>query len=146
MIKSKRRQAARCIGLARGLALALAWHQDIYTTLTLLSIPKVRDVVVGVTTVALGRVVGDPQVVEPGQEHQHPYDEDRNGTVRMLKRGGGRLGFMYCDVQKKIEYIISRFLLFYLLVFCMLIEMSVYVTPQNNGIETLAKEEYYATK
>ena len=78
--------------MAKGLALALAWHHDVSATLTTPSVPKVRDVVVGVATVALGRVVGDPQVVEPGEEHQHPYDEDRNGTIRMLEKGGRKLG------------------------------------------------------
>lgn len=48
------------------------------------SVTKIWDVVIGVTPVTLGGVVGDSQVVESGQEHQQPYYDDGNGTVRVL--------------------------------------------------------------
>lgn len=52
---------------------------------TISSVPKVWDVIVRVTPVTLGGVVGDSQMVEPGQEHQEPYDDDGNGAVRVLR-------------------------------------------------------------
>lgn len=48
------------------------------------SVAKVRDVIVGVTAVTLGGVVGDPEVVKAGQEDQEAYDDDRDGAVGIL--------------------------------------------------------------
>lgn len=49
------------------------------------SVAKVWDVVIGVTTVALGGIVGDSQMVKSRKENEEPYDDDRNGAVWMLK-------------------------------------------------------------
>lgn len=48
------------------------------------SVTKIWDVVIGVTSVTPGGVVGDSQMVEPGKENQHPYYDDGNGAVRVL--------------------------------------------------------------
>lgn len=48
------------------------------------SVAEVRDVIVGVTAVTLGGVVGDPEVVKAGQEDQEAYDDDRDGAVGIL--------------------------------------------------------------
>lgn len=48
------------------------------------SVAKIWDVVVGVTPVPLGGVVGDSQMVKSGEEHEQPYDDDGNGAVWML--------------------------------------------------------------
>jgi hypothetical protein len=42
---------------------------------------KVWNVIIGVTPVAFGCIVGDAQVVKSWQEHQDANDQDRNGPV-----------------------------------------------------------------
>lgn len=42
---------------------------------------KVWDVIIGVTPVAFGCIVGDAQMVKSWQEHQDANDEDRNSSV-----------------------------------------------------------------
>lgn len=42
---------------------------------------KVWNVIIGVTPVAFGSIVGDAQVVKSWQEHQNADDEDRNSSV-----------------------------------------------------------------
>jgi hypothetical protein len=44
-------------------------------------IVKVWNVIVGVTPVAFGCIVGDAQMVKSGQEYQNTNDQDRNGPV-----------------------------------------------------------------
>lgn len=42
---------------------------------------KVWDVIIGVSPVAFGRIVGDAQVVESWQKHQDANDQDGNSSV-----------------------------------------------------------------
>lgn len=49
------------------------------------SVAKIWDVVIGVTPVTLGGIVGDSQMVKSRQENEQPYDDDRNGAVWMLQ-------------------------------------------------------------
>lgn len=49
------------------------------------SVAKVRDVIVGVASITLGGVVGDPQVVKAREEDQQADDDDGNGAVGMLR-------------------------------------------------------------
>lgn len=48
------------------------------------SVAEIWDVIVGVTPVTPGRVVGDSQVVKSREEEEPPYDDDGDGAVRML--------------------------------------------------------------
>lgn len=54
------------------------------------SVAKIWDVVVGVTPVTLGGIVGDSQMVKSRKENEQPNDDDRNGAVWMLKTKKGR--------------------------------------------------------
>ena len=58
------------------------------------SVPEIRDVVVGVTAVTFGGVVGDSQMVKSREEDEQPDDDDRNGAVRMLKTKRKRRRFL----------------------------------------------------
>lgn len=49
------------------------------------SVPEIRNVVIGVTPMALGGVVRDSQVVESGQEDEQPDDDDGDGAVWVLQ-------------------------------------------------------------
>lgn len=49
------------------------------------SVTEIGDVVVGVTPVALGGVVGDSQMVEAGQEDEQADNDDGDGAVRVLQ-------------------------------------------------------------
>lgn len=49
------------------------------------SVAKIWDVVIRVTPVTLGGIVGDSQMIKSRKENKYPYDDDRNGAVWMLK-------------------------------------------------------------
>lgn len=49
---------------------------------------KVWNVIIGVTPVAFGCIVGDAQMVKSWQEHQNANDEDRNSSVCPLVAEG----------------------------------------------------------
>lgn len=50
------------------------------------SVIKVGNVVIGVSGMALGCIVGDAQVVKARQEDQDPDDEDGHGSIRVLEK------------------------------------------------------------
>lgn len=50
------------------------------------SVIKVGNIVIGVSGVTLGCIVSDAQVVKARQEDQDPNDEDRHGSIRVLKK------------------------------------------------------------
>lgn len=48
------------------------------------SVIKVRDVIVGVTAVTLGGVIGDAQVVKPRKKDQDSNNQDWDGAITVL--------------------------------------------------------------
>lgn len=48
------------------------------------SVIKVRDVIVGITAVTLGGVIGDAQVVKPRKKDQDSNNQDRDGAITVL--------------------------------------------------------------
>ena len=57
------------------------------------SVSKIWDVVIGVTPVTLGSVVGNSQVIKSRKENQEPYDDYRDGAVYMLETKKNRGDF-----------------------------------------------------
>ena len=55
-----------------------------------MSVIKVWNVIIRVTPVAFGCIVGNAQVVESWQEHQDANDQDRNSPVCPLVAEGGK--------------------------------------------------------
>ena len=49
------------------------------------SVVKIRDVIIGVTSVTLGGVVRDSQVIEPRQEDENSDYQNRDRAVRVLE-------------------------------------------------------------
>ncbi len=49
------------------------------------SVVKVRDVIVGVTAVTLGGVIGDAQVVKPRKKDQDSNNQDWDGAIAVLR-------------------------------------------------------------
>lgn len=52
------------------------------------SVTKIWDVIIGVTPVTFGGVVGDSQMVKPRKENKEANDDDRNGAIWMLNLYG----------------------------------------------------------
>lgn len=48
------------------------------------SVIKVRDVIVGITAVTLGGVIGDAQVVKTRKKDQDSNNQDRDGAITVL--------------------------------------------------------------
>lgn len=49
------------------------------------SVIKVRDVIVGITAVTLGGVIGDAQVVKARKKDQDSYNQDWEGAIAVLR-------------------------------------------------------------
>lgn len=50
------------------------------------SVIKVGNIIIGVSGITLRCIVSDAQVVKARQEDQDPNDEDRHGSIRVLKK------------------------------------------------------------
>lgn len=53
--------------------------------LWLQSVTKIWDVIIGVTSVSLGGIVGDSQVVKSRKENKKANDDDGDGAIWVLK-------------------------------------------------------------